>query len=182
MLDKASFRFLNKYFTGLWSWLYVVKKAYNSFSKSTTWKIIEGFFAHHLKLLFFSLVHGNWSKWSAWSACSSSCGGGSKRRHRTCTDPVPSFGGLSCFGNAEDYSDCATPNICQGIDYKNEHLNTMSHLELKIIGIATEGFGVVISARVLPGLYFSLSKFVQKTLGGGDVTNLSCKFIIKLTL
>ena len=66
-----------------------------------------------ISLVLF-LVDGDWSEWSNWSICSSSCGSGSKLRHRKCTNPVPSYGGLSCFGNSDDYADCTAPLDCPG--------------------------------------------------------------------
>ncbi|GIY91918.1 thrombospondin-1 [Caerostris extrusa] len=37
-------------------------------------------------------VHGSWSSWVAWD-CSVSCGGGTGQKKRTCTNPMPLFGG-----------------------------------------------------------------------------------------
>ena len=42
------------------------------------------------------LVHGNYSMWSNWGTCSVSCGPGVKKRTRTCTNPEPEYGGLTC--------------------------------------------------------------------------------------
>ncbi|XP_028403035.1 uncharacterized protein LOC114525803 isoform X3 [Dendronephthya gigantea] len=61
-------------------------------------------------------VHGNWAAWSKWGSCSASCGSGVKERSRTCTNPVPSYGGLDCFENSHDYSDCVMPVDCPGDD------------------------------------------------------------------
>jgi Thrombospondin type 1 domain len=53
------------------------------------------------------VVHGGWSEWTSWSSCSSRCplgvGGyfvGSQSRDRFCNNPLPSFKGNQCFGNA----------------------------------------------------------------------------------
>ena len=41
-------------------------------------------------------VHGNYSAWSSWGTCSVSCGPGVRKRTRTCTNPEPEYGGLTC--------------------------------------------------------------------------------------
>ena len=41
---------------------------------------------------------GGWSNWSEWSDCSKTCGRGSKRRTRDCTNPKPKNGGTDCHG------------------------------------------------------------------------------------
>ena len=46
-------------------------------------------------------VDGSWSSWSAWSLCSVSCELGVRRRHRTCSDPLPQFAGAPCSPNAD---------------------------------------------------------------------------------
>ncbi|CAG2209647.1 Coadhesin,Hemicentin-1,Thrombospondin-2,Mucin-like protein [Mytilus edulis] len=60
-------------------------------------------------------IHGEWSSfgiWSSWSSCSLTCGGGEKIRirNRTCSNPVPQYGGMQCTGNATENttSDCNT--------------------------------------------------------------------------
>ncbi len=56
----------------------------------------------------FIAVHGGWSCWSDWSPCSASCGGGSRQRHRSCTNPVPSPNGHDCFGDPVEVESCNT--------------------------------------------------------------------------
>ncbi|CAG2209649.1 Coadhesin,Hemicentin-1,Thrombospondin-2 [Mytilus edulis] len=60
-------------------------------------------------------INGEWSPfgiWSSWSLCSSSCGGGEKTRsrNRTCSNPIPLYGGKQCSGYADENttSDCNT--------------------------------------------------------------------------
>ncbi|XP_076472307.1 uncharacterized protein LOC143301799 [Babylonia areolata] len=53
-------------------------------------------------------VNGNWATWSSWGTCSVSCGGGSKSRSRTCTNPPPANGGTQCSGSGSDTSTCNT--------------------------------------------------------------------------
>ncbi|XP_013398464.1 coadhesin-like [Lingula anatina] len=43
-------------------------------------------------------VDGGYSQWSTWGTCSSTCGGGSQTRTRTCTNPTPAFNGNDCSG------------------------------------------------------------------------------------
>ncbi|XP_022801516.1 coadhesin-like [Stylophora pistillata] len=53
-------------------------------------------------------VNGGWSLWSQWGSCSRTCGGGSKTRSRTCTNPPPSAGGVSCQGSGFQTLSCNT--------------------------------------------------------------------------
>ncbi|VDI00055.1 Hypothetical predicted protein, partial [Mytilus galloprovincialis] len=55
-------------------------------------------------------VDGNWTDWSVWSTCSHSCGRGFQSRNRTCSNPVPQFGGKECLGNATDDDICNLHN------------------------------------------------------------------------
>ncbi|VDI03482.1 Hypothetical predicted protein [Mytilus galloprovincialis] len=50
---------------------------------------------------------GNWGRWTRWSSCSVSCGGGSRKRTRSCDNPAPSNGGLDCSGYSTDSKKCA---------------------------------------------------------------------------
>ncbi|EAT41131.1 AAEL007195-PA [Aedes aegypti] len=55
-------------------------------------------------------VNGGWSQWSAWLECR--CPGKpaqGKKRTRTCSDPIPLYGGLPCVGpNQQKTLDCDT--------------------------------------------------------------------------
>nr|XP_022332685.1 coadhesin-like isoform X2 [Crassostrea virginica] len=44
-------------------------------------------------------VNGGWSHWSDFSICSVSCGGGTKTRSRSCTDPTPTDRQHYCHGD-----------------------------------------------------------------------------------
>ena len=56
----------------------------------------------------FLLVDGGWSSWSSFSACTLSCGGGTKTRSRTCSNPFPQHGGRSCQGSRFERQPCNT--------------------------------------------------------------------------
>lgn len=54
------------------------------------------------------VVNGGWSNFSDWGACENidaNCNGTMKRK-RTCTNPSPSGGGLSCTGSAVEEKNC----------------------------------------------------------------------------
>ncbi|XP_062578062.1 SCO-spondin-like isoform X3 [Saccostrea cucullata] len=51
-------------------------------------------------------VDGHWSDWSLFSECSKTCGKGSQRRQRTCSNPAPSNGGLVCVGDYQETVEC----------------------------------------------------------------------------
>nr|XP_034324296.1 coadhesin-like isoform X1 [Crassostrea gigas] len=57
-------------------------------------------------------VHGGWSPWTTYS-CTKSCGGGHTFRLRSCTNPVPLFGGSDCQGQINEYVACNT-HPCHG--------------------------------------------------------------------
>ena len=50
--------------------------------------------------LFYQIgkTDGGYSEWSNYSDCSVSCGKGTRRKFRTCTNPAPNFIGRSCSG------------------------------------------------------------------------------------
>ena len=49
---------------------------------------------------------GNWSDFGDWSQCPADCGGGSQKKTRSCTNPVPAYGGSNCVGDAEETKEC----------------------------------------------------------------------------
>ena len=51
-------------------------------------------------------INGNWSDFGLWMPCSKSCGNGTKRRFRFCTNPKPKYGGEDCEGNNFEDGDC----------------------------------------------------------------------------
>jgi len=61
-----------------------------------------------------SPVDGGWTSWDQWSTCTQSCGDGMISRERTCTNPVPVFGGLECQGQTSNYDTCNVMN-CRGM-------------------------------------------------------------------
>ena len=52
-------------------------------------------------------VHGGWSFWSYWSPCNSSCGTGTRTRHRICNNPTPQYGGDFCNGTVIQQKNCS---------------------------------------------------------------------------
>jgi hypothetical protein len=66
---------------------------------------------------FYQTVNGGWSSWSSWSECTStgqpnSCGRGTQKRTRLCTNPTPLNGGRTCPGSNVQKGDCTS--ICPG--------------------------------------------------------------------
>ncbi|XP_070574887.1 SCO-spondin-like [Ptychodera flava] len=47
-------------------------------------------------------IDGQWSAWGEWTACTRTCGGGSRTRSRSCSDPPPAFGGVDCDGDSSE--------------------------------------------------------------------------------
>ena len=45
-----------------------------------------------------------YSEWGDWESCSATCGGGTMKRTRTCTDPTN--GGAACVGLTEETVNC----------------------------------------------------------------------------
>ncbi|XP_065068403.1 coadhesin-like [Rhopilema esculentum] len=54
------------------------------------------------------IINGGYTEWSEWSHCCRSCGGGSKVRVRSCTNPAPSLDGNDCsqLGPAIEIGTC----------------------------------------------------------------------------
>lgn len=51
-------------------------------------------------------VDGGYGPWGSFDSCSSSCGGGSQKRRRTCNSPSPINGGAACSGPSEESIGC----------------------------------------------------------------------------
>merc|ERR1712127_1029878 len=58
-------------------------------------------------------VDGGWSQWSSSAPCSQTCGGGTRPRTRTCSNPAPANGGSACIGDSSDSESCNT-EACPG--------------------------------------------------------------------
>ena len=61
----------------------------------------------------YQAIHGQWNSWSGWGSCNAICGAGNLTRTRTCTDPAPRCGGLSCIGPSTEVTPCNTHNCCK---------------------------------------------------------------------
>ena len=57
-------------------------------------------------------IPGNWSPWSEWDECSGKCGPGTETRYRSCTNPLPQFGGPPCEGFSEETRYCDGGQWC----------------------------------------------------------------------
>ena len=56
--------------------------------------------------LSHTTVHGGWAMWSVWGDCTMTCGGGQRRRFRTCSNPAPKHNGRPCIGAGQDTERC----------------------------------------------------------------------------
>ena len=60
----------------------------------------------------FCPITGGWSYWTPFTPCSKTCGVGVKRRTRTCTEPMPQYGGPDCVGTPFEEKICDTKINC----------------------------------------------------------------------
>ncbi|RNA19970.1 A disintegrin and metallo ase with thrombospondin motifs 20, partial [Brachionus plicatilis] len=66
-------------------------------------------------------VDGGFSEWSEFTSCSRSCGGGVRKRYRTCDNPEPKNGGKYCVGKRVWYESCNTQNCeLKEVDFRDE--------------------------------------------------------------
>ena len=90
-------------------------------------------------------IDGNWSPWSAFvTPCINrktgqkvNCGSGVMLRHRSCTNPVPRFGGKDCPGTDLDEYPCNTHNCACEYKYLN-----FSRLLIKIFPLLSNVNGI----------------------------------------
>jgi hypothetical protein len=57
-------------------------------------------------------VNGSWGLWSDYSSCSSTCGGGTWTRTRSCNNPPRSGSGAPCPGVAMESTNCTGNPPC----------------------------------------------------------------------
>ena len=65
----------------------------------------------------FVAVNGGWSPWSAWGPClAQPCTGqrGNTTRSRTCSNPLPQYGGSNCVGDSLEWQACLNNEQCPG--------------------------------------------------------------------
>ena len=61
------------------------------------------------------VVNGGYTEWSPWTACSVTCGGGTIKRTRNCTYPLPQYGGKDCsLDGPEIITQACNPQSCPG--------------------------------------------------------------------
>ena len=60
----------------------------------------------------FCPIPGRWSNWTPFTPCSKTCGVGVVSRTRTCTEPIPQYGGSDCTGNSYEENICDTNINC----------------------------------------------------------------------
>ena len=61
------------------------------------------------------VVNGGYTEWSSWTACSVTCGGGTVKRTRNCTNPLPQYGGKDCsLDGPEIITQACNPQPCPG--------------------------------------------------------------------
>ncbi|XP_069105026.1 SCO-spondin-like isoform X1 [Argopecten irradians] len=53
-------------------------------------------------------IDGNWANWGSWTSCTRTCGGGTKSRSRSCSNPARAHGGRDCAGSGSDSTACNT--------------------------------------------------------------------------
>ncbi|XP_062618604.1 SCO-spondin-like [Saccostrea cucullata] len=53
-------------------------------------------------------IDGGWAAWAPWTSCTVTCGGGTKDRSRTCTNPRPQYLGKDCPGSKDSRTTCNT--------------------------------------------------------------------------
>ena len=61
----------------------------------------------------FLSVDGAWAEWSSWEDCTVTCGGGTKKKIRSCSDPKPQYSGSDCVGNGIETDICNNQH-CSG--------------------------------------------------------------------
>lgn len=69
-----------------------------------------------LPMLFIYLVNGGWTHWDDWTECSTSCGKGTRHRGRSCSNPLPDNGGLTCNGSDTAIGNCSL-DTCPGTNW-----------------------------------------------------------------
>jgi hypothetical protein len=59
-------------------------------------------------LRIISTVDGKWTSWGSYGSCTVTCGGGTQRRSRTCSNPAPKYLGKDCPGSTVSSRSCST--------------------------------------------------------------------------
>ncbi|CAF1064997.1 unnamed protein product [Adineta steineri] len=60
----------------------------------------------------YNATNGGYTAWSNWSSCSSTCGTGVQVQTRSCTNPLPRYGGSYCVGSPINVMSCNSTQPC----------------------------------------------------------------------
>ncbi|XP_069790895.1 semaphorin-5B isoform X2 [Narcine bancroftii] len=56
--------------------------------------------------------NGGWTLWASWAPCSTTCGIGFQVRQRSCSNPMPRYGGRVCVGQSREERFCNENTAC----------------------------------------------------------------------
>ena len=104
---------------------------------SRSYALLRPMFVHMITSL--SDVNGSWSNYGQWSSCSGSCGGATRFRQRSCTNPCQRGNGDFCPGNRLEVEICNNTSCGKyslnwlQLNLSNQFINSIAHNPLKPI-------------------------------------------------
>ncbi|KAL4238338.1 hypothetical protein ACF0H5_003048 [Mactra antiquata] len=70
-------------------------------------------------LLVYCPIDGGLASWMEWGVCSHTCDEGTQSRARTCSDPIPQYGGADCVGDTIEEQTCLVAYCPINGDFSN---------------------------------------------------------------
>ncbi|XP_031569460.1 uncharacterized protein LOC116303960 [Actinia tenebrosa] len=73
-------------------------------------------------------INGSWSEWGPWSEGTRTCGGATRYRTRTCTNPPPQYGGLDCEGPEKETQGCNNEPCPAQVGLKPKEISVLENV------------------------------------------------------